>query len=161
MKIDAEYCKIRTEAAVRIGDQIDAAKFAPVMCAGVSVFNSMRVQNIPPGSIVAIQGLGGLGHLAVQYANKMGFKVVALSRGTDKEQFAKDLGAHVYIDSSKVDPAEALRKMGGAKLIVTTAPTAEVISPLLKGLGILGKLLILSGMPLVHVESYQRANKIL
>ncbi|KAH6672837.1 putative alcohol dehydrogenase [Halenospora varia] len=149
----AEYCKIRTEAAVRIGDQIDAAKFAPVMCAGVSVFNSMRVQNIPPGSIVAIQGLGGLGHLAVQYANKMGFKVVALSRGADKEQFAKDLGAHVYIDSSKVDPAEALQKMGGAKLIVTTAPAAEVISPLLKGLGILGKLLILSVPGKVEIDT--------
>lgn len=100
---------------------------------------------ISPGSIVAIQGLGGLGHLALQYANKMGFRVVALSRDSQKEKFARELGAHDYIDGSKCDQGEALQKMGGASLIVVTAPDAKVISPLMKGLGIMGKLLILAG----------------
>lgn len=101
--------------------------------------------NVPPGSTVAIQGLGGLGHLAIQYANRFGWRVVALSRDSKKEKFVRDLGAHEYIDSSKVDPAEALLKLGGASLIVSTAPDANVIPPLLKGLDILGKLLVLAG----------------
>lgn len=105
----------------------------------------MRNMNIPPGSTVAIQGLGGLGHLALQYANKFGYRVVALSRDGEKEKFARELGAHEYIDESKFDAGEALQKLGGADLIVSTAPSASAIPPLLKGLGTLGKLLILSG----------------
>lgn len=143
---DAEYCMLRAEAAVRIPVHVEAAKYAPILCAGVSVFNSMRRQNVPPGSTVAIQGLGGLGHLALQYANKFGYRVVALSRDSQKEKFARKLGAHEYIDSSKVDPGDALQKLGGASLIVATAPSAEAVTPLLKGLGLLGRLLILSGM---------------
>lgn len=100
--------------------------------------------NIPPGSTVAIQGLGGLGHLAIQYAAKMGYRVVALSRDAKKEKFARQLGADEYIDASKADQGEQLQKLGGASLIVATAPSADAITPLLKGLGILGKLLILS-----------------
>lgn len=106
---------------------------------------------MPPGSTVAVQGLGGLGHLAVQYANKMGYKVVAVSRGTEKEAFARELGAHEYIDSSKVDPGTALQAMGGAGLVVTTAQSAEAVSGLLAGLGVLGKLLILSGRALMNL----------
>jgi D-arabinose 1-dehydrogenase-like Zn-dependent alcohol dehydrogenase len=100
---------------------------------------------VTPGSLVAVQGLGGLGHLAIQYANKFGYRVVALSRDSQKEKFARDLGAHEYIDGSKVDQGEALQKLGGASLIVVTAPNPKVISPLMKGLGIMGKLLILAG----------------
>ncbi|KAI4186224.1 MAG: hypothetical protein L6R41_003611 [Letrouitia leprolyta] len=140
----AEYCILRTEAAVRVPSHIDAAKYAPILCAGVTVFNSMRNMNIPPGSTVAIQGLGGLGHLAIQYAAKMGYRVVALSRDAKKEKFARQLGADEYIDASKADQGEQLQKLGGASLIVATAPSADAITPLLKGLGILGKLLILS-----------------
>ncbi|KAL4771848.1 chaperonin 10-like protein [Aspergillus nidulans var. acristatus] len=141
----AEYCLLNPEAAVRVPAHLSAAKYAPILCAGVSVFNSIRHMKVPVGEIVAIQGLGGLGHLAIQYANKMGFRVVAISRGSDKEAFARELGAHEYIDSSKVnDVGLALRRLGGASLIVTTAPSVEVMKPLLKGLGILGKLLILS-----------------
>ncbi|KAL9116716.1 MAG: hypothetical protein Q9187_006756, partial [Circinaria calcarea] len=140
----AEYCKLRTEAAVRIPTHVDAAKYAPILCAGVTVFNSMRRMNIPPGATVGVQGLGGLGHLAIQYANKFGYRVVALSRNSQKEKFARELGAHEYIDASKGDTGEALQKLGGASLIVATAPSAEVMTPLLKGLGMLGKLLILS-----------------
>ncbi|CAG8396690.1 unnamed protein product [Penicillium salamii] len=102
--------------------------------------------NVPPGSTVAIQGLGGLGHLAIQYANRFGWRVVALSRDSRKEKFVRDLGAHEYVDGSKEDPAEALQKLGGASLIVTTAPDPMVIPPLLKGLDILGKLLIPRGL---------------
>lgn len=116
-----------------------------MLCAGVTVFNSMRQMQIPPGSTVAIHGLGGLGHLALQYANKFGYRVVALSRDGKKEKFARQLGAHEYIDGSKEDMGKALQKLGGALLIVSTAPDKASITPLLSGLGIKGKLLILSG----------------
>ncbi|KAJ5664629.1 hypothetical protein N7462_011442 [Penicillium macrosclerotiorum] len=127
---DAEYCLLNPEAAVRVPSHVPAAKYAPILCAGVSVFNSIRHMNVPVGETVAIQGLGGLGHLAIQYANKMGYRVVAISRDATKEKFE--------------DAGVTLQKLGGASLVVSTAPTAEVISPLLKGLGILGKLLMLS-----------------
>ena len=145
MKKDAEYCKLRTEAAVRVPFHVDAVKYAPILCAGVTVFNAIRKTNTPPGAIVGIQGLGGLGHLAIQYANKLGYRVVAFSRDGKKEKFARELGADEYLDSSKGDTAEALQKLGGASLIVATAPNAESITPLLKGLGPMGKLMILSG----------------
>ena len=104
----------------------------------------MRQMNVPTGGLVAIQGLGGLGHLALQYANKMGYKVVALSSSGAKEKFAMDLGAHVYIDGSKEDHAEALQKMGGADMIVSTAPNPEIMGGLVNGLGAQGKLVLLS-----------------
>ena len=100
--------------------------------------------DIPPGELVAIQGLGGLGHLALQYANKMGYKVVALSSSGAKEKFAMDLGAHVYVDGSKENHAEALQKMGGAGMIVSTAPNPEIMGDLVNGLGPQGKLVLLS-----------------
>ena len=100
--------------------------------------------NITSGETVAVQGLGGLGHLALQYANKMGYKVVALSSSGGKEKFAKDLGAHVYVDASKENHAEALTKMGGAAMIVSTAPNAEIMGDLVNGLAPGGKLLLLS-----------------
>ena len=99
---------------------------------------------VTSGEIVAIQGLGGLGHLALQYANKMGFKVVALSSSSSKEKFAKDLGAHVYVDGSKENHAEALMKLGGAAMIVSTAPNPDIMGDLVNGLAPGGKLIILS-----------------
>ncbi|OTB03021.1 hypothetical protein M426DRAFT_61258 [Hypoxylon sp. CI-4A] len=140
----AEYTLLRSEALARIPENLDAAKYAPIMCAGMTTFNSIRNMGIGPGETVAVQGLGGVGHLAIQYANKFGYRVVAISRDGSKEKFARELGAHEYIDASKGDTGDQLKKLGGAKLIVATAPTAEVMTPLLKGLGILGKLLILS-----------------
>ena len=125
-------------------EHVDAAKFAPLFCAGVTVFNSIRRMNIGYGETVAIQGLGGLGHLAVQYANKFGFRVVAISRGADKEDFARQQGAHEYIDTNKSEPGAALEKLGGAALIATTNPNGQEIPELLRGLGPMGKLLILS-----------------
>lgn len=140
----AEYCIIRTEATVKIPTDVDPASSAPLLCAGVTVFNSMRQMKITSGEIVAVQGLGGLGHLALQYANKMGFKVVALSSTGAKEKFAKDLGAHYYIDGSKENHAEALTKMGGAAMIVSTAPNPDVMGDLVNGLAPAGKLVILA-----------------
>ncbi|KAL8857571.1 MAG: hypothetical protein Q9178_005899 [Gyalolechia marmorata] len=140
----AEYCILRSEATVSVPTDVDPAAFCPLLCAGVTVFNSMRQQHIPPGETVAVQGLGGLGHLAIQYASKMGYRVVALSSSSAKEHFAKDLGASDYIDGSKEDQAEALQKLGGASMIVSTAPSPETIGKLVGGLGILGKLLILA-----------------
>ena len=142
---DAEYCLLRSEATVRVPIDVDPAEYAPQLCAGVTVFNGIRQMKITPGETVAIQGLGGLGHLAVQYAAKMGYRVVALSSSGEKEKFAKDLGASDYIDGSKQDHGEALQKMGGAALIVTTAPNTEVMKGLIHGLGLQGKLLILAG----------------
>lgn len=142
--IDAEYCILKSEAAVHIPADVDAANYAPLLCAGVTVFNSMRQMKIMSGETVAIQGLGGLGHLALQYANKMGYKVVALSSGASKEKFAKDLGAHVYVDASKENHAEALMKLGGAAMIVSTAPNPEAMGDLVNGLAPGGKLILLS-----------------
>ncbi|KAH9890330.1 GroES-like protein [Xylariomycetidae sp. FL2044] len=140
----AEYCLLRSEATVPVPEHVDAAKYAPILCAGTTLFNSIRHMNIPVGETVAIQGLGGLGHLGIQYANCMGYRVVAVSRGADKEKFARQLGAHEYIDGSQGDVGAALKALGGASLAVATAPTAEAMQPLMSGLGILGKLLILS-----------------
>ncbi|KAK1754000.1 chaperonin 10-like protein [Echria macrotheca] len=140
----AEYCTLRAEAAVPIPEGIDGAKFAPILCAGITMFNSLRRQRLVAGSTVAVQGLGGLGHLGIQYANKMGYRVVAISRGTDKEAFARSLGAHEYIDTNKGDAGEQLRALGYASVIMTTSPDAKAIPGLLNGLGPEGKLLVLS-----------------
>ncbi|KAI9842570.1 MAG: hypothetical protein M1837_007084 [Sclerophora amabilis] len=140
----AEYVTLRTEAVVRVPEELDPAATAPLLCAGVTTFNAMRKMSIPPGEIVAIQGLGGLGHLAVQYAAKMGYRVVALSSSAGKEEFARKLGADEYIDSSKEDPAERLAGMGGAAMIVATAPNASVMGGLVNGLDTGGKLLVLA-----------------
>lgn len=122
----AEYCTLRSEAAVRIPEEVDAAEYAPILCAGVTVFNSIRNMHITPGDTVAVQGLGGLGHLAIQYSRRMGYRTVALSSSSDKKDFAHKLGAHDYIDTSKEDVAEALQKIGGAALVCVTAPNPKV-----------------------------------
>ncbi|KAK0630433.1 dehydrogenase [Bombardia bombarda] len=149
----AEYCLVRSEAAVHVPAHIDAAKFAPILCAGVTTFNSIRHQNIKAGETVAIQGLGGLGHLAIQYARRLGYRVIAISRGTEKEKAARELGANEYIDADKGDAGDQLKALGGAALVVTTAKTVESITPLMKGLNLLGKLLILSVPGAVPIDT--------
>ena len=116
------------------------------MCAGITTFNSIRNQNLRAGDLVVVQGIGGLGHLAIQFSNKLGFKVVALSSGKEKEKLAKDLGAHVYIDTSSADPVAEIKKLGGANLIACTAPHAKAINPLVDALATGGKLLILAAV---------------
>lgn len=149
----AEYATLRSESGVRIPKGVDAAEAAPLLCAGVTVFNSIRRLNITSGEVVAVQGLGGLGHLAIQYARKMGFRTVALSRGTSKKDFAMKLGATDYIDIQATDVAEELQKLGGAALVVVTATNADIIPPLLNGLQPTGKLLTLSAVGDIPVST--------
>jgi D-arabinose 1-dehydrogenase-like Zn-dependent alcohol dehydrogenase len=138
----AEYVVAPAEALAAIPAQVPAEEAGPFMCAGVTVFNALRNSGARPGDVVAVQGVGGLGHLGVQYARKMGFTTVALGRGADKEPLARKLGAHHYIDSGAVDTVAELQKLGGARVILATAPSAKAISDVVGGLGINGNLLI-------------------
>jgi D-arabinose 1-dehydrogenase-like Zn-dependent alcohol dehydrogenase len=141
-----EYTVVPAEAVAAMPDGISADDAAPLLCAGITVFNSMRNSGTRSGELVAVQGIGGLGHLGVQYARQMGFHTVAIGRGADKEPLARKLGAHAYIDSGAADPALELKKMGGAKLILATAPDAKSISSIVTGLAEAGKLLVV-GVP--------------
>ncbi|KAL7340073.1 hypothetical protein BJY59DRAFT_715003, partial [Rhodotorula toruloides] len=141
----AEYGYFRTESLASVPVDMGPAEAAPLLCAGVTVYNSLRnVKDLHPGDIVAVSGIGGLGHLAVQYARQMGYKVVALSQSASKKELASQLGAHLYIDASKENQADALNKMGGAKVIVATAPDAASISSLIPALAVDGTLLLLA-----------------
>lgn len=130
---------------VPIPRDADPAAYAPILCAGVTVFNSIRQMKISPGELIAVHGLGGLGHLALQYAAKMGYKVVALSSSSSKEKFARELGASEYIDATKQEHTEGLQELGGAALIVSTVHNPDIVGDLLKGLAPMGKLLLLAG----------------
>ncbi|KAL7950395.1 GroES-like protein [Trichoderma barbatum] len=149
----AEYVLLRAEAVVRIPTEMDPAEAAPLLCAGVTVFNGIRKQRVEQGRLVAIQGLGGLGHLAIQYASKMGYEVAVLSHGAEKEAFAKQLGAHHYIDTAKADGAAELAKMGGASIIVQTAPNPKVVGALADGLAANGKILSLAPVGSIDVNT--------
>ena len=142
-----EYMVCPWEAAARIPEALDDADAAPLLCAGVTTFNALRHSGARPGDVVAIQGVGGLGHLALQYANRMGFHTVALSRGKDKEELARELGAHAYIDSAAEDEVEELLKLGGADVILATAPSGKAIEGVLNGLSGRGKLMIVAAAP--------------
>lgn len=138
----AEYMIAPAEALAAIPDDVPAEEAGPFMCAGVTVFNALRHSGARVGDVVAVQGIGGLGHLGVQYARKMGFQTVALGRGEDKEPLAKKLGAHHYLDSDVVDPVAELQKLGGARVILATAPSAKAISSVVEGLAVDGNLLV-------------------
>jgi len=141
-----EYTIVPAEAVASIPDSLSADEAAPLLCAGITVFNSMRNSGTRAGDLVAVQGIGGLGHLGVQFARQMGFQTVAIGRGSDKESLAKKLGAHAYIDAGSTDAADELQKLGGARLILATAPDAKSISGILGGLAGNGKLLVV-GVP--------------
>jgi D-arabinose 1-dehydrogenase-like Zn-dependent alcohol dehydrogenase len=155
----AEYVLLRAEAAVRLPPGINAAEVAPFICAGLTVFNGIRRQKLEQGSLIAIQGLGGLGHLAVQYAQKMGYEVAVLSSSSDKEPFAKSLGAHHYINSKLSDIPTELEKLGGADLIIQTAPGPGEIQKLIGGLASGGTLLLLVPTGNVEVPTDQMVMK--
>jgi D-arabinose 1-dehydrogenase-like Zn-dependent alcohol dehydrogenase len=138
----AEYMIARAEALAAIPDELPAEEAGPFMCAGVTVYNALRNSGARGGDVVAVLGIGGLGHLGVQYARQMGFETVALGRGKDKEPLARELGAHHYIDSGEDDAAAELQKLGGARVILATAPNAKAISALVDGLSPNGKLLV-------------------
>jgi D-arabinose 1-dehydrogenase-like Zn-dependent alcohol dehydrogenase len=138
----AEYMIAPAAALAAIPNELPAEEAGPFMCAGVTVYNALRNSGARPGDVVAVQGIGGLGHLGVQYARRMGFKTVALGRGKDKAPLAEKLGAHQYIDSNVVDTVAELQKLGGARVILATAPNAKAISAVVDGLGVNGNLLV-------------------
>jgi D-arabinose 1-dehydrogenase-like Zn-dependent alcohol dehydrogenase len=142
-----EYAIVPAVALARIPAELSAVEAAPLMCAGVTTYNSMRRSPARAGDRVAILGIGGLGHLAVQFAVKMGFETIAIARGRDKEELARKLGAHDYIDSAATDPGEALRKLGGAKLVLSTVTAASAMAPLISALDIDGQLLVVGASP--------------
>ena len=139
----AEYMIAPFEALASVPDELKSEDAAPLLCAGITTFNSLRHSGALAGDLVAVLGVGGLGHLAVQFARKMGFKTVAIARGADKAPLAQKLGAHIYIDSTAQNAAEELSKLGGAKVILATVTDAKSMSSVIGGLGIDGKLVVL------------------
>lgn len=139
----ADYMIAHATALALLPAELTAIEAAPLVCAGVTTFNSLRNTGARPGDLVAILGLGGLGHLGVQFAVRMGFKTIAIARGSDKEPLAKQLGAHLYIDSQAQDVAAELTKLGGARVILATVTNNEAMTAALGGLGVNGKLMVL------------------
>ena len=138
----AEYMVAPADAVARMPDGITVEEAAPLLCAGITTFNALRHSGAGPGDLVAIQGVGGLGHLAIQFANKFGYKVASVSRGADNAALARKLGAHIYIDSQASNPAEELKKLGGARVILATAPSGQAMTALFDGLGTNGKMVV-------------------
>ncbi|MGB3592496.1 MAG: alcohol dehydrogenase [Nonlabens sp.] len=140
----AEYMTAPYEAAAAVPDDLKSTEAAPLLCAGITVYNGMRNAGLRAGDTVAVQGVGGLGHLAIQFANKMGMKTIAISTTADKEELALELGAHHFIATNDVDAVEKLQELGGADLIVATAPHADAMTSVIDGLGIDGTMLMIA-----------------
>ena len=138
----AEYMISPAEAVAALPDDLPADEAASLLCAGITVFNALRNSGARSGDVVAIQGIGGLGHLGIQYARQMGFRTIAIGRGADKQPLASKLGAHQYIDSGATNPSDALQKLGGAHVILATAPDSKSMSALVDGLGPNGKMMV-------------------
>ncbi len=141
----AEYMIANVDGLARVPDGLSPVEVAPLMCAGNTVFTALRSSQAKPGDVVAIGGIGGLGHLAVQYARKSGYRTVAVSRGRDKEALAKQLGAHVYIDAKTEDVGAVLKSLGGAKVAIATAPNSTAIKQLFDGLAYGGEMVVVAG----------------
>jgi D-arabinose 1-dehydrogenase-like Zn-dependent alcohol dehydrogenase len=139
----ADYMIAPTEALAIIPDELSATEAAPLMCAGITTYNALRNSGARVGDIVAILGIGGLGHLGVQFAAKMGFRTIAIARGKDEEELVKKLGARLYIDNRSQNAVEELNKLGGAKVILATVPSGKAMSEILGGLAVNGKLVII------------------
>lgn len=142
-----EYMLAPVEALARMPESLDAAEAAPLLCAGITTFNALRHSGALPSDLVAIQGIGGLGHLGIQFAQKFGYKVAAIGRGPENSALAKKLGASVYIDSAATNPSAELQKLGGARAILATAPNSKSISALIDGLGPNGVLVVVGAEP--------------
>lgn len=138
-----QYMVAPVEALAAIPDTLKAAEAAPLLCAGITTFNALRHSGAMPGDLVAVQGIGGLGHLGIQFASKFGYKVAAIGRGSENATLAEKLGANVYIDSKSTDAPEELQKLGGAQVILATAPSSKAMSELINGLGPNGKLMVI------------------
>src|SRR5256885_640040 len=137
-----EYMLAPVEALARMPESLDAAEAAPLLCAGITTFNALRHSGALPSDLVAIQGIGGLGHLGIQFAQKFGYRVAAIGRGSENAALAKKLGASVYIDSAGSNAAAELQKLGGARVILATAPSSKAMSSLIDGLGVNGKMMV-------------------
>ena len=152
----AEVMMALPNGLVAIPDGLSSVDAAPLLCAGLTTFNALRKSSAKPGELVAILGIGGLGHLAIQFATHMGFKVVAVARGAEKEPLAKKLGAHHYIDSSAGDPAAALKALGGAHLILATASDSKAMSAIMGGLATRGRMIVVGvGAEAIQVSPLQ------
>lgn len=150
----AEAMVAPADALVLIPDELSAVDAAPLLCAGVTTFNALRESGARPGDLVAILGIGGLGHLGVQFAAKMGFRTVAIARGAEKEALARRLGAHVYLDSQTQDVAAELTRLGGAKTILATVTSGKAMSAVIPGLAVRGKLVVVGvGMDPIEVST--------
>jgi D-arabinose 1-dehydrogenase-like Zn-dependent alcohol dehydrogenase len=148
----ADYMIAQSSAVARVPKELSEIDAAPLMCAGITTFNALRHSGAGPGEVVAILGLGGLGHLGVQYAAKMGFKTVAIARGQDKEALARKLGASHYIDNQTQDPAAELARMGGAKAILATVTSGDAMRSVLEGLAVNGTMLVIGAVPSLEVN---------
>ena len=140
----ADYAVVPAESVARIPETLSAVEAGPLLCAGVTTYNALRNVGARAGDTVAVQGIGGLGHLGIQYAAKMGFRTVALSRDKDKEELARQLGAHEYVDTGEVSAAEGLKKLGGADVVLCAAPNATAMADALNGLKPRGALLVVA-----------------
>ncbi len=152
--VDGGYAEVMIAEArgiASIPDELSSAEAAPLLCAGITTYNALRNAGLRGGDLVAVQGIGGLGHLGVQFARHLGFHTVAIGRGGDKEKLAKDLGAHVYIDTALDDAAAVLQRMGGARAILATAPSGDSMGPLVSGLAVRGKLIVV-GVPQDQIQ---------
>jgi propanol-preferring alcohol dehydrogenase len=149
VSVDGGYAEVMIAEAhgiAAIPDELTSVEAAPLLCAGITTYNALRNAGLRGGDLVAVQGIGGLGHLGVQFARHMGFHTVAIGKGREKEKLAKDLGAHVYIDTAVEDSAAVLQRMGGARAILATAPSGDAMGPLVSGLAARGKLIVV-GVP--------------
>jgi alcohol dehydrogenase/propanol-preferring alcohol dehydrogenase len=152
----ADFMVAPTSALARIPDGYDAVKAAPLLCAGVTTYNALRNSGALPGQLVAISGIGGLGHLGVQFASRLGFRTVAITGGSDKADLARRLGAHEVIDTSREEPAARLRQMGGARVILATAPSGKAVTDLFEGLGPNGRVVVVgASMEPIEVSPMQ------
>jgi D-arabinose 1-dehydrogenase-like Zn-dependent alcohol dehydrogenase len=151
-----EYMLAPEEALVGMPESLSAVDAAPLLCAGITTYNALRHSGALPGDLVAVQGIGGLGHLGIQFANKFGYKVAAVGRGPETAALAKKLGAHTYIDSQTTEAAKELQKQGGAQVILATAPNSKAMSALVDGLGPNGKLIVIgASVELMEVSPLQ------
>ena len=148
----ADYMIAPAIALALVPDDLSPTEGAPLMCAGITTYNALRNTHAQPGDTVAVLGLGGLGHLGVQYAVKMGFKTIGIARGKDKEPLARKLGCHYYIDSQGGDPSKELQKLGGAKVILATVTNGDAMSAVLGGLGINGSLIAIGAAPSMQIS---------
>lgn len=148
----ADYMVAPAIALALVPEELPPVEAAPLMCAGITTYNALRNSNARPGDLVAVLGLGGLGHLGVQYAVKMGFRTVGIARGKDKEPLAQKLGVHHYIDSQAQDPAAELQKLGGAKVILATVTNGDAMSAVQGGLGINGTLIVIGAAESLQVS---------